>query len=70
MLTRDGTRRYVIHSTSDVETALNRLHDLAELGEEAGYTDTGDLWEACNDLFTAITGGETLPGFDPLPEDL
>lgn len=70
MLTRDGTRRYVIHSTSEVETALNRLHDLAEFAEAHDYTDTGDLWDACNDLFAAITGGETLPGFDPLPEDL
>lgn len=70
MLTRDGTRRYVIHFTSDVETALNRLYDLSALVEDEGYVDTGDLWDACNDLFAAITGGETLPCFDPLPEDL
>ena len=70
MLTRDGTRRYVIHPSPATEAALNRLHELAERDEAINYTDTGDLWDACNDLFTAITGGEVLPGFDPLPEDL
>lgn len=69
MLTRDGTRRYVIHNSAATEAALNQLYFLAEFAEAHDYTDTGDLWDACNDLFAAITGGEVLPGFDPLPED-
>lgn len=69
MLTRDGTRRYVIHPSPATEAALNHLYDLSALVEDEGYTDTGDLWEVCNDLFTAITGGEVLPGFDPISED-
>ena len=69
MLTRDGTHRYAIHASTETEAALNALREFAEWTEREGYTDTGDLWERCNDLYHAITGGENLPGFDPLPEE-